>query len=183
MYPGSIHFTDAGSFSDEAPTRVWAPAGESCPNAAGRLSLHLVSTVFAVGLAGWPRSGTRSKEQARGHGNTVRRVSGARSEASGPLRTRPGPGPPVPGTLGVPGHRSCTRTAGGCPSLEPLGVQKAQPSRGAWGAQSGEPPTLDLSSDHDLTVPGIEPLVGFCADSAEPAGDSLSLSLDRKSVV
>lgn len=91
---------DTGSFSDEAPTRVWAPGGGSCPNAGGRLSLHLVSTVLAVGLAGWPRSGARSEEQARGHGNTVRRVSGARSEASGPRWTRPGPGPLVPRSRG-----------------------------------------------------------------------------------
>ena len=37
--------------------------------------------------------------------------------------------------------------------------------------------TLDCSSDHDLVVRGIEPRVGPCADSMEPAWDSLSPSL------
>ena len=36
-------------------------------------------------------------------------------------------------------------------------------------------PALDFSSGHDLTVCGMEPYVGLCADSAEPAWDSLSL--------
>ena len=43
-------------------------------------------------------------------------------------------------------------------------------------AQSVKHLTLDLSSGHDLIVRGIEPHVGLCADSSEPAWDSLSLS-------
>ena len=38
-------------------------------------------------------------------------------------------------------------------------------------------PTLGLGSSHDLTVCGIKPCVGLCADSAGPAWDSLSASL------
>ena len=37
--------------------------------------------------------------------------------------------------------------------------------------------TLDFGSDHDLAVCEIEPGVGLCADTVEPAWDSLSLSL------
>ena len=37
--------------------------------------------------------------------------------------------------------------------------------------------TLDFGSGHDLTVRDMEPHVGLCAESAEPAWDSLSLSL------
>ena len=44
-------------------------------------------------------------------------------------------------------------------------------------AQSVEHLTLDFSSGHDLTVCGIKSHVRLCADSAEPAGDSLSPSL------
>ena len=44
-------------------------------------------------------------------------------------------------------------------------------------AQSVKYPTLDFSSSHDLVVCGIERHVGLCADSAEPAGDSLCLSV------
>ena len=44
-------------------------------------------------------------------------------------------------------------------------------------AQSGKGPTLGLGSGHDLTVRGINPRMGLCADSVEPAWDSLSLSL------
>ena len=46
--------------------------------------------------------------------------------------------------------------------------------RGAWVAQLVKCPTLDFCSGHDLTVGGIEPHDGLCADSAEPAWDSLS---------
>ena len=46
--------------------------------------------------------------------------------------------------------------------------------RGTWVAPSVMRPTLDVSSDHDLPVCGIEPRVGLCADTAEPAWDSLS---------
>ena len=37
--------------------------------------------------------------------------------------------------------------------------------------------TLDLGSSHDLMVCEFKPHVGLCADSAEPASDSLSPSL------
>ena len=47
-------------------------------------------------------------------------------------------------------------------------------SWGAWGAQSIKHPTL---SGHDLTVRGIKPQIGLCADSVEPDWDSVSLSL------
>ena len=33
--------------------------------------------------------------------------------------------------------------------------------------------TLDFGSGHDLTVCGIKLCIGFCADSVEPAWDSL----------
>ena len=48
--------------------------------------------------------------------------------------------------------------------------------QGAWVAQSVKHLTLDFSSGHNLTVPGIEPGVELHADSAEPAWYSLSLS-------
>ena len=48
---------------------------------------------------------------------------------------------------------------------------------GAWVVLSIKHPTLDLGSGRDLTVPGFEPRVGLCIDSAEPAWDSLSVSL------
>ena len=48
---------------------------------------------------------------------------------------------------------------------------------GAWVAQSVEHQTLDFGSGRDLTVRGFEPHTGLCADGAEPAWDSLSLSL------
>ena len=41
--------------------------------------------------------------------------------------------------------------------------------------QSAKCLTFDIGSGHDLTVHGIEPCVGLCADSMEPAWDSLSL--------
>ena len=37
--------------------------------------------------------------------------------------------------------------------------------------------TLGFGSGHDLMVCEFEPLVGLCADSAEPARDNLSASL------
>ena len=46
---------------------------------------------------------------------------------------------------------------------------------GAWVAQSVGCLTLDFSSGHDLKVCGIEPHVGLCADSVEPAWDSFTL--------
>ena len=48
---------------------------------------------------------------------------------------------------------------------------------GTWVAQSGERPTLDFSSGLDLRVGGFESRIRLCADSAESAWDSLSLSL------
>ena len=36
---------------------------------------------------------------------------------------------------------------------------------------------LDLGSDHDLTLWEIEPCIGLCVDSVEPAWDTLSPSL------
>ena len=48
--------------------------------------------------------------------------------------------------------------------------------RDAWVAQLVGHPTFDFSSGHDLTVLGIEPHVGLCTGSVEPAWDSPSLS-------
>ena len=44
-------------------------------------------------------------------------------------------------------------------------------------AQSVKRPTLDFGSGRDLRVHECEPHVRLCADSAEPAWDSLSPSL------
>ena len=44
-------------------------------------------------------------------------------------------------------------------------------------AQSVKRPTLDIGSGHDLTDLGFESHVQLCADSRDPAWDSLSLSL------
>ena len=41
------------------------------------------------------------------------------------------------------------------------------------GAQLVKHLTLDLGSGHELTVRELAPRVGLCADSAEPAWDSL----------
>ena len=49
--------------------------------------------------------------------------------------------------------------------------------RGAWVAQSVKRLTLGFSSGRDLTVCEFEPHIGLCADSAEPAWDSVSLTL------
>ena len=40
---------------------------------------------------------------------------------------------------------------------------------GTWVAQLIERPTLGFSSGHALTVRGIKPHIGVCADSVEPA--------------
>ena len=48
---------------------------------------------------------------------------------------------------------------------------------GAWVVPLVEHPTLGFGSGHDLTVCGMEPLVGLCDDSMGPAQDSLSPSL------
>ena len=51
-------------------------------------------------------------------------------------------------------------------------------SSGAPGrTRSVKRPTLGFGSGHDLTVRGVEPHTGLCADSVEPAWDSLSLSV------
>ena len=41
-------------------------------------------------------------------------------------------------------------------------------------AQSVKPLTLNLGTGYDLMAPGTEPHIGLCADSAQPAWDSLS---------
>ena len=50
--------------------------------------------------------------------------------------------------------------------------------QGGWVAQLVKRQTLDFSSDHNLAVCGIQPLVGpqveLCAVSLEPAWDSFS---------
>ena len=48
---------------------------------------------------------------------------------------------------------------------------------GSWATQPVMRPTLGFSSDRDLTVCEFAPRIGLCTDSAEPAWDSLSLSL------
>ena len=50
-------------------------------------------------------------------------------------------------------------------------------NRGTWVAQSGKHLTLVLGSGRDLIVRGFKPHVRLCADRAEPAWDSVSLSL------
>ena len=47
---------------------------------------------------------------------------------------------------------------------------------GAWASQSVKCPALDVSSGHDLMARETEPHNELCADSVEPAWDSLSLS-------
>ena len=52
-----------------------------------------------------------------------------------------------------------------------------------WDARVGQSvkhATLDFGSGHDLTVCGIEPRVVLCANSEEPAWDSLSPSLSAR---
>ena len=44
-------------------------------------------------------------------------------------------------------------------------------------AQSVKHPTLDFHSGYDLRVCGFKPVSGLCTDIAEPAWESLSLSL------
>ena len=46
---------------------------------------------------------------------------------------------------------------------------------GAWVAQWVKRPTVNFGSGHDLMVCEMEPHVRLCADSTEPAWDSLSL--------
>ena len=54
---------------------------------------------------------------------------------------------------------------------------KSRTAQDTWMAQSVKRPTLGFSSGHDLTVCEFEPLIGLCANSAEPAWDPLSPSL------
>ena len=49
--------------------------------------------------------------------------------------------------------------------------------RGIWVAQSVKHLTLGFCSGHELMVCEFEPRIRLCAESAEPARDSLSLSL------
>ena len=48
---------------------------------------------------------------------------------------------------------------------------------GTWAAQLVKHRTLDLSSGHGLTVGEFKPHIELCADSTEPACDSVSPSL------
>ena len=48
---------------------------------------------------------------------------------------------------------------------------------GTWVAQSVKHLILDCGSAHDLRVHRFEPCIRLCADTAEPAWDSLSPSL------
>ena len=47
----------------------------------------------------------------------------------------------------------------------------------AWVAQSVKHPTLGFGSGLNLMAGGIKPRTGLCADSTDPASDSLSPSL------
>ena len=57
-----------------------------------------------------------------------------------------------------------------------------EPPRRVWVGQSMEHLTLDFSSGHDFRVREMEPHMGLCADSAEPAWNSLSQSLSALSL-
>ena len=70
---------------------------------------------------------------------------------------------------------SWTRNA--LPPRQTHGGLSHWPSRGVWGAQSVQRLTLDFGSSHHLTVCEFEPRVRLCADSCEPARDTLSLSV------
>ena len=54
--------------------------------------------------------------------------------------------------------------------------------RNAWAVQSVKHLTLDFRWGSDLAVREIEPRVGLCDDSGEPAWDSLSPSLSAPSL-
>ena len=56
-------------------------------------------------------------------------------------------------------------------------VEENSQTRAAWVVWSVKCPAADFDSDRDLTVSEIEACVGLCADSGEPAWDSLSPSL------
>ena len=55
--------------------------------------------------------------------------------------------------------------------------EQREKARGTWVAQSVKHLTLGFCSGHDLMVHEFKPRIGLCADSAEPAWDSLSPSL------
>ena len=61
--------------------------------------------------------------------------------------------------------------------LTKVSNQQMYNNRGAWVAQSVKCPALDFRSGHDPTVRGFKPHIRLCADSVEPAWDSLSPSL------
>ena len=63
-----------------------------------------------------------------------------------------------------------------CSGITKRSGLKQHKSGGVWVAQSVKCLTLDLGSGHNLTVGEVEPRVGLCTDSEEPAWDSLSLS-------
>ena len=91
---------------------------------------------------------------------------------------------PVSGLNGRVGL-TLKKGAEGRDSWGPCGVMaNCQDKNKRWGsrvAQSVKHPTLDLSSGRDLTARGFEPLIWLCADSAEPAWNSLSLPLSASS--
>ena len=60
--------------------------------------------------------------------------------------------------------------------LPVAGVERGCRRVPGWLSQLG----VDFSSGHDLTVHEFKPHVGLCVDSAEPAWDSLSLSLSLR---
>ena len=60
--------------------------------------------------------------------------------------------------------------SGSMRSMEPVKILSLW---GAWVAQLVEHPTLDFGSGHDLMVGEFSPHIRFCADSVEPAWNSL----------
>ena len=62
-------------------------------------------------------------------------------------------------------------------SQKPYHRVKTASCRSAWVAQSVKRLTLDFGSGHDFAVCGIEPHVRLCADSMEPAWNSLCAAL------
>ena len=80
------------------------------------------------------------------------------------------------GAGGATTHSSCfPRTAMAKFPASCLSSQKQ--GRGIRGGQSVTHPTPDFGSGHDLAVCGFEHHFGLCANSIEPAWDSLYLSL------
>ena len=68
----------------------------------------------------------------------------------------------------------CKRSSSG---MTPLDLDTYESYKVSTGTPGLSQLTLDFSSGHDLTVREIKPCVGLCADSTEPASDSVSLSL------